>query len=107
MSAQKTPTGGEWRVSDCDPLTGVSNGYDVMTTDAAGEPLCVASDLRSLEDAHLIAASKDLLAVTRRWLRVMGNAGARCSCSSRKGEEYVCCRCEIEAAIARAEGRQP
>ncbi|MBL0304391.1 MAG: hypothetical protein IPQ23_22320 [Cytophagaceae bacterium] len=58
-------------------------------------------------NAHLIAAAPDLLAVTRRWLRVMGNAGPRCLCSSRKGEEYVCCRCEIEAAIARAEGRQP
>lgn len=54
-------------------------------------------------NAHLIAAAPELLAVARRWLRVMGDAGSdRCACCP---DEYVCCRCEVEAAIAKAEGK--
>lgn len=56
-------TKGPWWVSDQDVLTGATNGFDVMR----GEPgtsdlVCVAADLRSRNDAHLIAAAPDLLA---------------------------------------------
>lgn len=61
-------------------------------------------DRQGRANARLIAAAPELLAVARRWLRVMGDAGSdRCACCP---DEYVCCRCEVVAAIAKAEVRE-
>lgn len=65
--------------------------------------LAKGGDDEAQANAHLIAAAPELLAVARRWLRVMGDAGSdRCACCP---DEYVCCRCEVVAAIAKAEGK--
>ena len=56
------------------------------------------------EIVRRVNAHDELLSVAKRWLRVMGNVGAD-DCACRPKEAYVCCRCEVVAAIAKAEGR--
>lgn len=58
-------------------------------------------------NAALIAAAPDLLELAKRWLRLLDDSGSRCVCIALTGGREKCCRCSVDAAIAKAEGRQP
>ena len=91
-------TPGPWRVSNQDFTTGQTNGFDVMHGDPDGsELLCVAADLRSLQDANLIAAAPDLLAALKALdADVAGKYGTNACVDA-----LIAAR----AAIAKAEGK--